>query len=137
MKQKFINAYMDVAHRFAQLSYAKRLQVGAIVVKNDRIISIGYNGSVAGADNNCEHIVNGELVTKPGIAHAELNVLAKLARSTESGEGATMFVTCAPCANCALLIVQSGISSVYYRSAYRSDDGVQFLKNAGVQVVQV
>lgn len=130
---------MDTAAVFAELSHARRLHVGAIVVKDDRIISIGYNGMPAGWDNNCEDVVQHSddtttLKTKPEVLHAETNAIAKLAKSTESGQGATMFITHAPCLDCAKLIYQSGISSVFYRSAYRSDDGIQFLEQSGVTV---
>jgi dCMP deaminase len=142
MKEKFIDAYMDVAERFAELSSARRLHVGAIVVKDDRIISIGYNGMPAGWDNNCEDTVwhsDGErtLKTKPEVLHAETNAIAKLAKSNESGMGATMFVTHAPCLDCAKLIYQSGIGSVLYRNSYRDTSGVTFLENSGIQVTQV
>jgi len=145
MKQKFIDAYMDVAERFAQLSSAKRLQVGAIVVKDDRIISIGYNGMPTGWDNCCEEEVlvdygnrtsdaKYELKSKPEVLHAESNAIAKLARSPESGEGATIFITHAPCIDCAKLIYQSGISTVYYGKEYRSTQGVDFLNKSGVVI---
>ena len=143
MKEKFIRAYMDVAQRFAELSYAKRLHVGAIVVKDDRIISIGYNGMPAGWDNNCEfEFVHPqtkipELVTRPEVLHAERNALDKLAKGNEGGQGSTMFVTHAPCLECAKSIYGAGISSIYYRDSYRSDDGIQFLANCGVNVSQI
>ena len=142
MKEKFINAYMDVAERFAELSSARRLHVGAIVVKDDRIISIGYNGMPSSWDNNCEEeFVNeiGELVlkSKPEVLHAETNAIAKLAKSNESGMGATMFITHAPCLDCAKLIYQSGIGSVLYRNAYRDTGGITFLERSGVKVTQV
>lgn len=143
MKQKFIEAYMKTAETFASLSSAVRLHVGAIIVKDDRIISIGYNGMPSGWDNNCEDDFgldfkgNRTLVTKPEVLHAETNAIAKLAKSTESGNGATLFVTHAPCLDCAKLVYQSGISSVYYRNSYRNDDGLQFLEKAGVLVTQV
>ena len=133
MKQKFIDAYMDVAERFAQLSSAKRLNVGAIVVKDDRIISIGYNGMPSGWDNVCEH----EGKTKPEVLHAESNAIAKLARSSESGEGAAIFITHAPCIDCAKLIYQSGIATVYYKNDYRSTQGIEFLKKSNIWVVKV
>jgi len=133
MKQKFIDAYMDVAERFAQLSSATRLQVGAIVVKDDRIISIGYNGMPSGWDNVCEH----EGKTKPEVIHAESNAISKLARGTESGAGATMFVTHQPCIDCAKLIYQSGIATVYYKNDYRSTQGLDFLNKSGVEVSQL
>lgn len=132
MKTKFIQAYMDVAARFAQLSSAKRLQVGAIVVKDDRIISIGYNGMPSGWDNCCEE----DNKTKPEVIHAESNAISKLARGNESGEGATMFVTHQPCIDCAKLIYQSGIATVYYKNEYRSTQGLDFLNKSDVQVVK-
>jgi dCMP deaminase len=139
MKQKLKEAYMKTAEIFAELSHARRLHVGAIVVKDDRIISIGYNGMPAGWDNNCENFVYGEddsiyLKSKPEVLHAETNAIAKLAKSTESGANATMFITHSPCLDCAKLIFQSGISSVFYRDSYRSEDGIQFLTKSGVTV---
>ena len=141
MKKKFIDAYMDVAERFAQLSSAKRLQVGAIVVKDDRIISIGYNGMPSGWDNCCEDTIQHHdlgtctTVTKAEVLHAETNAIAKLAKSGESGLGATMFVTYAPCIDCAKLVYQSGIATVYYKNAYRSTQGLLFLEKSGVEVI--
>ena len=142
MKQKFIDAYMKTAETFSELSSARRLHVGAIIVKDDRIISIGYNGMPSGWDNNCEteqHFFPNmmELKTKPEVLHAETNAIAKLARSTESGLGAVLFVTHAPCLDCAKLVYQSGINSVYYRESYRSEDGIKFLQKAGVNVEKV
>jgi len=140
MKQKFINYFMDVAERTSQLSHAIRLKVGAIIVKDGRIISIGYNGMPAGWENNCEdqtyeddgfHI---RLTTKPEVLHAETNAISKLARSTEAGDNSTLFCTHAPCIDCAKLIYQSGISSVYYRDTYRDDSGLIFLEKSGVNV---
>ena len=147
MKDKLVNAYMDVAERFAELSSARRLHVGAIVVKDDRIISIGYNGMPAGWDNNCEDEILVEadvgedydiiLKTKPEVLHAETNAIAKLAKSNESGMGATMFITHAPCLDCAKLIYQSGIGSVLYRNSYRDTDGITFLEKSGIEVKQI
>ena len=140
---------MKTAETFAELSHARRLHVGAIVVKDDRIISIGYNGMPAGWDNDCEYEVEefqteygvgsklvktGELKTRPEVLHAETNAIAKLAKSNESGLGATMFITQAPCLDCAKLIYQSGIGSVLYRDAYRDTSGVTFLEKSGVTV---
>jgi len=132
MKQKFIDTYMDVAERFAQLSSAKRLNVGAIVVKDDRIISIGYNGMPTGWDNCCEDSNN---KSKPEVLHAESNAIAKLAKSGESGLGASIFITHSPCIECAKLIYQSGISTVYYKNPYRSSAGIEFLKKSKVKVI--
>lgn len=141
MKEKFVDVFMDVAERFAQLSSAVRLHVGAIVVKDDRIISIGYNGMPSGWDNQCEYWVedgdNGSgWKSKPEVLHAETNAIAKLARSSESGLGATMFVTHQPCLDCAKLVYQAGIDTVYYRHQYRDSAGVEFLNNAGVKVIR-
>ena len=152
---------MDVAERFSKLSSAKRLQVGAIIVKDDRIISIGYNGMPSGWDNNCEatiFVTKAEaqgydmvaqgytetekgnwtrLKTRPEVLHAESNALAKLARSSESGEGATMFITHQPCLDCAKLIYQSGISRVYFKEPYRLNTGLDFLEKSNVEVYKV
>jgi len=137
MKQKFIDAYMDVAKRFAQLSSAKRLQVGAIVVKDDRIVSIGYNGMPSGWDNGCENILeDGTTKTKPEVIHAEANCIAKLAKSSESGDGSTMFLTHAPCIDCAKQIYTAGINKVYYNQNYRDTLGIDFLKKCNVKVEQ-
>jgi dCMP deaminase len=142
MKQKYIDLYMDWAARTAQLSHAVRLQVGAVIVKDDSVISYGYNGMPAGWDNNCEELVyriaqEPILKTKPEVLHAESNAIAKLAKSANSGVGATMFITHAPCMECAKLIYQSGIGHVLYRSAYRDVSGVTFLEKSGVKVEQV
>jgi dCMP deaminase len=142
MKEKFIHLYMDWAKRVAQLSHARRLQVGAVIVKDDCVISYGYNGMPAGWDNNCEHELkwpNGEirfLETKQEVLHAESNAIAKLAKSNNSGAGSSMFITHSPCMECAKLIYQSGIDTVYYDGDYRSDDGIKFLLQSGVKVVK-
>ena len=145
MKQKFINLYMDWARRCAELSHARRLQVGAVIVKDDTVISYGYNGMPAGWDNNCEDIISlawededlHNLKTRAEVLHAESNAIAKLARSTNSGLGATLFVTHSPCLQCAKLILQSGISSVYYNENYRDDSGLTFLEKSGIIVEQI
>lgn len=168
MKKKFKEAYMKTAETFAELSYARRLHVGAIIVKDDRIISIGYNGMPSGWENDCEdrEWMNGDAggwldvddierrwpyeeysdidptaligrynwKSKPEVLHAESNAIAKLAKSTESGANATMFITHSPCLDCAKLIYQSGINWVIYRNSYRSDDGIVFLTKSGVRV---
>lgn len=131
--------YMDWADRAAQLSHARRLQVGAVIVKDDSVISYGYNGMPANWDNNCEDTVYQQdgttsLKTKPEVLHAESNAIAKLARSSQSGRDADIFITHAPCLDCAKLIYQSGISSVYYRNSYRDMAGLEFLKKSGIQV---
>jgi dCMP deaminase len=157
MKEKFIKAYMDTAQRFAELSYARRLHVGAIVVKNDRIISIGYNGMPAGWDNDCEDRVYAtewsidndiwthqdetgrpyNLETKPEVLHAERNALDKLAKGTEGGNGADMFITHSPCLECAKSILGAGIKRVWFSEQYRDDSGLTFLEKSGIIVEQV
>ena len=138
MKEKFKRAYMQTAQTFAELSSAQRLHVGAIVVKDDRIISIGYNGMPAGWSNVCEDVTeDGSLKTKPEVLHAESNAIAKLAKSNESGLGADIFITHAPCIECAKLIYQSGISRVYYGTKYRDDSGITFLEQSGVVIEQL
>jgi len=154
---------MDWAARSAQLSHAKRLQVGAVIVKNDTVISYGYNGMPSGWDNACEYKnydlskdFNGNyfpdpenlypfedergrygLKTKPEVLHAESNAIAKLAKGTSSGDGASIFITHSPCHDCAKLIYQSGINTVYYRSSYRDNSGIDFLIKSGVEVKQI
>ena len=169
MKPKFQKLYMNIAQEVSTMSQARRLQVGAIVVKDDRIISIGYNGMPSGWDNNCEdkrydsgaggwispeefdaqypyEEMHGEfqdqkvrygLKTKPEVLHAETNAIAKLAKSSDSGSGAVMFVTHSPCLDCAKLVYQSGISCVVYRDSYRSNSGVDFLQKSGVEVIKL
>lgn len=142
MKPKFQQLYMDIANRVATMSSARRLQVGAIVVKDDRVISMGYNGMPSGWDNNCEDTVQHSddtvtLKTKPEVLHAETNAIAKLARSSESGLDSDLFVTHSPCLDCAKIIYQSGIRRVFFGSAYRDDSGITFLKNSGIEVNQI
>jgi dCMP deaminase len=168
MKQKFINLYMDWAERCAELSHARRLHVGAVIVKDDTVISYGYNGMPAGWDNDCEDKVYDPgaggwlspeeieeqypyegwhegagrnvrygLKTKPEVLHAESNAIAKLAKSTNSGRGADLFVTHSPCLDCAKLIYQSGIRRVWYGTNYRDDSGIKFLEKSGVEVSKI
>jgi dCMP deaminase len=138
MKTKYKLAHMQAAHIYAELSTARRLKVGALVVKDDRIISIGYNGMPKGWDNNCElELEDRTIKTKPEVLHAETNAIAKLARSTESGLDADLFVTHSPCLDCAKLIYQSGIKRVFYANAYRDDSGINFLKSSGVEVTKL
>jgi dCMP deaminase len=148
MKPKFQQLYNNIAHEVAKMSHARRLQVGAVIVKDDRVISMGYNGMPAGWENNCEYKhykIDGflvdddgcyELKTRPEVLHAESNAIAKLAKSNDSGLGAELFVTHAPCMECSKLIFQSGISRVYYSSDYRDDSGIKFLKQSGVEVIK-
>jgi len=135
---------MRTAENYAGLSTARRLKVGAIIVKDDRIISIGYNGMPSGWDNNCEDEVYDEtgtflnqLKTKPEVLHAERNALDKLARCNESGLGSTMFITHAPCLECAKSIYSVGVSQVFYGKIYRSDEGINFLKKCGIDTEQI
>lgn len=129
---------MDWAARAAQLSHAQRLQVGAVVVKDDTVISYGYNGMPAGWSNVCEDVAeDGGLKTKAEVLHAESNAIAKLARSANSGQNADLFVTHSPCMECAKLIYQSGIRRIYYKNNYRDDAGIEFLKKSGVEVHNV
>lgn len=164
MKNKFINYFMDVAERTAELSYAERLKVGTVIVKNNRIISCGYNGLPAGWEPNaCEKVVilsDSEyfalsledqhryepipdsffwrgLKTYDEVIHSEINCLGQLTRTNESGEGCIMFCTHSPCIQCAKSIYVSGIRVVYYRIDYRSDNGVQFLKQCGIEVFKI
>jgi dCMP deaminase len=145
MKQKFIDLYMDWALRLAKLSHARRLQVGAVIVKDDTVISYGYNGMPSGWDNNCEDEITVEmdekfvkaLKTKPEVLHAESNAVSKLAKSSNSGLNADIFITHAPCIDCAKLILQSGIRRVYYGTQYRDDYGVKFLQKSGLEVTQI
>jgi dCMP deaminase len=151
MKQKWIDAFMDTAERFAELSSAVRLQVGAVVVKDNRIISIGYNGMPSGWTNQCEHVVDvaktdprydynnftKELKTKDEVIHAEANAIIKLARDGESGNGSSLFCTHAPCIHCAKLIHGAGISKVYYRDTYRDSIGLEFLEKCNIEIERV
>jgi len=148
MKPKFIDYYMKIAEITAGLSYAKRLKVGAVIVKDNKILATGYNGMPSGWENVCEvehevyvgdptkTVKTLQLKTKPEVLHAETNAIAKVAQSTESSAGSTLFSTHAPCIECAKLIYQSGISSVYYKHEYRSDLGTKFLQLSGVDVHQ-
>lgn len=152
MKEKYINLYMDWAKRAAELSHARRLKVGAVIVKDDTVISYGYNGMPAGCDNNCEYealgfseavfgvpqtLVNRGLKTRPEVLHSESNAISKLARSSNSGQGADLFVTHSPCIECAKLIYQSGIKRVWFGQQYRDDSGIKFLEKSGVEVTQL
>ena len=168
LPSKFANAHMKAAEVYSQLSSAVRLQVGCVVVKDNTIIGIGYNGMPSGWDNNCEDMrwdsgaggwlspeefdeqypyegwhkeagrdVRYGLKTKPEVLHAETNALAKIARSTNSSDGASIFITHAPCLDCAKLVYQSGIKSVYYRNSYKNTDGIDFLNKCNVEVTMI
>ena len=132
-KQRLLdNRYLRMALIWSENSYCKRRKVGALVVKDKTIISDGYNGTPSGFENVCEDENN---VTKPYVLHAEANAITKLARSTNSGEGATLYVTASPCIECAKLIIQAGIRRVVYGEKYRLDDGLRLLQRAGVETV--
>lgn len=137
MKEKHKLMYMEMAKVAAKQSYAKRLQVGAIAVKDHRILSVGYNGTFPGADNNCENLIDGKLVTKKEVIHAEMNLIYKLARDGESGADADLFITHAPCFECAKAILSVGFKKVWFRNEYKSDEGVQLLKANGIDVEKV
>jgi dCMP deaminase len=133
MKAKYIRAHLEVAKIYGQLSTATRLKVGCIIVKDDRIISIGYNGMPSGSSNICEE--DGH--TKPEVLHAETNAITKLAKSTESGQDAYMFCTAAPCVDCAKLILQSGIKEFHFEHRYKSGAGLDLLeKYSDIKIVK-
>ena len=168
MKHKFIDYYMDIAELTSKLSSAIRLNVGAVIVKGNKILGTGYNGMPTGWDNTCEYkdYMSGDaggwlnpdeiyerwpfeeystefesnrryrLVTKDEVLHAESNAIAKVSGSNESSDGATLFITTAPCIHCAKMIFQSGIKNVFYRDTYRDEAGVEFLTKGGVSVTR-
>lgn len=130
-KQRLLDRrYLRMAHIWAENSYCQRRKVGALVVKDKAIISDGYNGTPSGFENVCEDENN---LTKPYVLHAEANAITKLARSTNSGQGATLYVTASPCIECSKLIIQTGIRRVVYGEKYRLDDGIRLLQRAGVE----
>ena len=132
-KQEILDKrYMRMALIWAENSYCQRRQVGALIVKDKMIISDGYNGTPAGFENVCED-ENG--VTRPYVLHAEANAITKIARSSNSSEGVTMYVTASPCIECAKLIIQAGIKRVVYAEKYRLEDGLDLLKRANIEVV--
>ena len=131
--KKFDQRYLEMAEIWAQNSYCKRRQVGALLVKDNMIISDGYNGTPSGFENVCEE--NG--VTKPYVLHAEANAISKVAKSGNSSLGATLYVTASPCIECSKLIIQSGIKRVVYKDEYRLTDGVDLLRRAGIEVEKV
>lgn len=131
-QEKLDERYLRMARIWAENSYCKRRQVGALVVKDKMIISDGYNGTPSGFENVCED-ANG--ITKPYVLHAEANAITKLARSGNNSDGSTLYVTASPCIECAKLIIQSGIRRVVYGEKYRLTDGIDLLKRAGIEVV--
>lgn len=126
--------YLRMARIWAENSYCKRRQVGALVVKNKMIISDGYNGTPSGFENNCEDETG---ITLPFVLHAEANAITKLAASNNSSRGATLYITTAPCIECSKLIIQSGISRVVYADKYRMEDGINLLHKAGIEIVNL
>ena len=131
--EKFDHNYLEMAAIWAQNSYCKRRKVGALLVKDRMIISDGYNGTPSGFENICEE----DGVTKPYVLHAEANAITKVAKSGNSSEGATLYVTASPCLECSKLIIQSGIKRVVYRDEYRLTDGIDLLRRAGIEVERV
>jgi dCMP deaminase len=130
--------YMQMAEIWATNSYAERNQVGALIVKDNMIISDGYNGTPAGFDNRCEiEMSDGTLTTKPEVLHAEANAITKIAKSTQSSDGSTLYVTLSPCPECAKLIIQSGIKRVVYKNLYRKTEGIDLLEKAGIKVERI
>jgi dCMP deaminase len=125
--------YLRMARIWAENSYCKRRQVGALIVKDKMIISDGYNGTPSGFENVCEE----NDVTKPYVLHAEANAITKIARSSNSSDGATLYVTASPCLECSKLIIQAGIKRVIYSEHYRLEDGINLLKRAGIEVVYI
>lgn len=142
MKPKFKEVYFNIAKEISSLSYAERLKVGAIIVKNNNLLAFGFNGTPSGWDNTCEdaklsfltNFQEAELITKKEVIHSEMNAIYKLAKSHESGDGASMFCTHSPCLECAKGIFMSGIKEFYYENEYRSNDGLVFLEKSGVFV---
>ena len=142
IKDRYTSVYFNIAKEVSSLSYAERLKVGAIIVKENKIISIGFNGTLPGGDNICEEFFQefndnesfGGLFTKPEVVHAEKNALYKLAKSHESGENSIMFCTHSPCFECAKGIIMSGIKGFFYESDYSSDLGIELLKKNGVYI---
>jgi dCMP deaminase len=131
---KYDKAYLRIAKEWSLLSYCQRKKVGAIIVRDRMIISDGYNGTPSGFDNCCE---DDEGLTRWDVLHAEANAILKVARSTQSCEGATLYITLSPCKECSKLIHQSGIKRVVYHAGYRDDSGIQFLIKAGVEVEHI
>jgi dCMP deaminase len=133
-QQQFDLRYIQMARIWAKNSYCKRRQVGALLVKDRMIISDGYNGTPSGFENECED-ENGE--SKPYVLHAEANAITKVAKSNNSSEGATLYITASPCLDCAKLIIQAGITRVVYGDEYRITDGIKLLEKAGIEIVKI
>ncbi len=134
-QRQFDKSYLDMAEIWAHNSYCKRRKVGALLVKDKMIISDGYNGTPAGFENICEDEETGK--TKPYVLHAEANAITKVAKSGNSSAGATMYVTTAPCLECSKLIIQAGIKRLVYKNSYSVTDGIDLLKRAGVEILNL
>lgn len=132
--EKFDHSYLEMAAIWAHNSYCKRRQVGALLVKDKMIISDGYNGTPSGFENVCE---DSSGATKPYVLHAEANAITKVAKSGNSSQGATLYVTASPCVECAKLIIQAGIKRVVYKDEYRLTDGIDLLRRAGIETERV
>lgn len=150
MKSSRLSAHLKAAKAYAELSHAKRLQVGAVLVKDDRVISVGYNGMPSGMDNTCEYESSGladmeklpdgsstRIKTKPEVVHAEMNVIAFAAKNGMPTDGCTMIVTHSPCFECSKLLMQAGVKTIYYETEYRITDSLDFLKSGGVEVIKI
>ena len=134
-QDKLDKTYMNMARELSTLSHAQRRKVGCLIVKNTHIIAEGLNGTPRGFDNSCEYVDHVDhMYTKPEVLHAESNAITKLARSTNSSDGATLYVTCSPCFDCAKLIVQAGINRVVYDESYSKGEGITLLKKTGIEV---
>ena len=133
-QRRYDRAYLKMAMEWANLSHCNRKQVGALIVKNGTIISDGYNGTPSGFENSCETDDN---LTKWYVLHAEANAITKVAKSNNSSEGATLYVTLSPCKDCSKLIIQSGISRVVYATEYKDTEGIEFLRRAGIELVHI
>ena len=131
---QFDRSYLDMAQVWSKNSYCKRRQVGALIVKNKMTLSDGYNGTPSGFENVCE---DEDGITKPYVLHAEANAITKVAKSGNSSEGATMYVTTAPCIECSKLIIQAGIKRLVYRDNYRKTEGIDLLKRVGIEIVNL
>jgi dCMP deaminase len=134
---KWVEYFMDVSFRTAELSYCKRLKVGAVAVRDRRIIACGFNGMPAGQDNCCEEVIDNQTVTRPEVSHAEENLITFAARNGISLDGCQLYITHAPCIHCAKLIRNSGFDSVFYRNIYRSEDGLIYLTKNGIETINV
>lgn len=141
-KRKYNLFYMNIAEQCSQLSHCERKKVGSVIVKDGNILAFGFNGTPSGFDNTCETHISISVdefteVTKPEVLHAELNAICKIAKSTQSTEDATLYVTMSPCVECAKIIIQSGIKEVYYGEEYRIKDGIELIKKANIHIEQI